>query len=148
MPNHKSARRDKVEIYLHLLWTAWDRQPFINPEWEADLYAILGEMAHRNKCILVAEGGIEDHVHCLVTLHATTRLCDLIHDMKGNSSKFAHEHCADFKWRPTYAAFSVSRWDVPKIKNYVRGQKEHHRDGTTRDGLENFDEEYWFDDLE
>ena len=36
----------------------------------------------------------------------------------------------NFRWRPTYAAYSVSRWDVPMIINYIRNQKLHHADKT------------------
>ncbi len=97
MRTQKTARRDKVEIYLHLMWTTWDRLPLISPNWEAEMFAIIGEMAHRHKCILVAAGSVEDHLHLLTTLHATTRLCDLIRDMKGNTSKFAKEHPRGFQ---------------------------------------------------
>ena len=31
-----------------------------------------------------------------------------------------------FKWQGFYGAFTVSRWDIPKIIRYIQGQKEHH----------------------
>jgi hypothetical protein len=42
----------------------------------------------------------------------------------------------DFKWQGSYAALSVSRWDVRKIANYIARQHEHHVQGTALDALE------------
>jgi hypothetical protein len=33
-----------------------------------------------------------------------------------------------FKWQGSYAAFSVSQTEVPRIKAYIKHQKEHHGD--------------------
>jgi hypothetical protein len=35
----------------------------------------------------------------------------------------------EFKWQGNYGAFTVSRWDVDKIVNYIERQKEHHQLG-------------------
>jgi REP element-mobilizing transposase RayT len=135
MRTRRTARRDKVEIYLHLMWTTWDRLPLIAPEWEANLYGVLHSVIDKNGCFLIASGGMADHVHLLVSIRSTTRTCDLIKDLKGTSARFCLDRVPEFKWRPTYAAFSVSRWDTEMIQNYLRGQKRHHSEGTT--------EEHW-----
>jgi len=46
--------------------------------------------------------------------------------MKGASSLFANTDLfseSQFKWSGSYGAFSVSRWDVPKIMEYIKRQK-------------------------
>ena len=139
---------DKVEIYLHLLWTTRDREPLLSPDWEETLFALFHEMLHRHRCGLVAVGAVADHVHLLITFHATASLGQLMKDLKGTSSRFVGERVEGFRWRPTYAAFSVSRWDVPRIKNYILAQKEHHAQGTCRPALECSDEEYFYDAAE
>ena len=129
-------RYDKIEIYAHLIWTTYDRHPLITPELEADLFPVLCEMVERHGGKTLAVNGVPDHVHMLVKYSSTTRTCDLIKDVKGASSSFLNEQLGDFKWRPTYAAFSVSRWDVNKIANYIARQKEHHAEGTIIEALE------------
>ena len=84
--------------------------------------------------------GVEDHLHWLVKYSSTTLTCNLAKDAKGTSSKWMGEQLELFKWRPTYAAYSVSRWDVPKIMNYIARQKEHHAQGTADKRLESEDE--------
>ena len=147
MPKHKSARRDKVEIYLHLIWTTWDRLPLITPAWEDELYFLLRSRAQAVGCFPMASGGMPDHVHLLVGISSTTRVCDLLRDLKGTSAELGMRHCDFFKWRRTYAAYSVSRWDKEMIANYCLNQKVHHANHTTDDELEGADEEYWFEDM-
>ena len=112
------------------------------------MYAVVHGSVDKEGCFLLAIGGVEDHVHCIASIRPTTRVCDLIKAMKGASAQFGMRQVEGFKWRPTYAAYSVSRWDVPKLKQYIRNQKIHHQQGTTKDDLEGADETYWFDDKE
>jgi len=142
MRQRKSARWDKVEIYLHLIWTTWDREPWISSSWEEEMFAIIHGALDTQRSFLLAAGCVEDHVHLLVSLHATTCVGDLMKAVKGTSAHYGARHVPLFKWRPTYAAFSVSRWNVPSLKKYIRNQKGHHSVGTTKEALETSDEEY------
>ena len=123
-------RRDKVVIYLHLIWTTWDREPFITTEIEPEIYDIIGAMVARHDARVLKIGGVADHVHLLIQIASTTRLCDLVKDAKGASSHFAAQRMGAFRWRPTYAAFSVSRWNKAGLMDYIARQKEHHANGT------------------
>jgi putative transposase len=40
-----------------------------------------------------------------------------------------------FAWQDGYAAFTVSKSQVPEVEEYIRGQREHHR-------VKIFEEEY------
>jgi putative transposase len=53
----------------------------------------------------------------------------LVKQVKGVSSHFVNETLRpeqQFKWQGGYAAFTISRWDLPKVVGYVKRQKEHH----------------------
>ena len=144
---HHNMRHDKIEIYIHLIWTTWDRTPWLTPDLEAELFAILGAMFKRHNALPILINGVPDHVHCLVKFSSTTLLCDMVKDAKGVSSRWANERLGYFKWRPTYAAFSVSRWDVPLIRDYIANQKEHHGADTTNARLEGSDEDEIWDGI-
>ncbi len=133
--------RDKIEIYLHLIWTTWDREPFITPTIERDLFPILIAMGERHAVKTIALNGNSDHLHWLVKCPSTTRVCDVVKDAKGASSRWANARIVGFRWRPTYAAFSVSRWDVRSLSIYIANQKEHHAQHTTKPEYESEDEE-------
>ena len=40
-----------------------------------------------------------------------------------------------FAWQDGYAAFTVSKSQIPEVEEYIRGQREHHR-------VKSFEEEY------
>ena len=59
-------------------------------------------------------GGVDDHVHMLVSLRSTHRLADVLRDVKQKSSEWFHEATrrSAFAWQEGYAAFTVSRSNV------------------------------------
>lgn len=87
---------------------------------------------------MLALGGIEDHVHLLARMPKSVLVPDVAKRAKGASSHLATHmlNRLGFKWQESYSAFSVSRWDVPKITEYIRNQEEHHRMHTTKTALE------------
>jgi REP element-mobilizing transposase RayT len=132
-------QRDKIVVFVHLVWTTWDRLPLIALEQERALHDCLASIAQRHGCQIVAINGMPDHVHLLLTLPATVNLSYLVQQLKGVSSHFANDQLGfdgAFKWRGSYAAFSVSRWDVDKVATYIKNQKEHHSNATQIEQLE------------
>ncbi len=88
---------------------------------------------------VIALNGMEDHVHLVVRLNATLSAAALAKQVKGSSSHLVRQILGreEFKWQEGYGAFTISPWDVFKVREYVRRrQQEHHRDRTTKDVLE------------
>ena len=133
-------RHNKTEIYLHFVWTTWDRLPLISAEVERELHRNLQSLASKKGCVVVALNGIEDHVHLLLQVPPTCcSVAELVKHLKGVSSHFVNDTLQPsslFKWQASYSVFSVSRWDVDKVRAYVENQKEHHRRGTAKPQLE------------
>jgi REP element-mobilizing transposase RayT len=132
-------QKDKGVVYLHLVWTTWDRLPLIEPEQENALFDCLANTATKHGCQIVAINGMADHVHFLLSIPPTQAVSSLVQQIKGVSSHFMNHQFPDsptFKWRGSYAAFSISRWDVHKVAQYIRNQKAHHTDNSTIDQLE------------
>ena len=138
-------RTDKIELYVHLVWATWDRLPMIMPEIERALYRSIGDIAQTLGCRVLAINGMPDHVHVLLRIPATLPVSKLVQQLKGYSSRFANDQLQldyPFKWTGYYGAFSVSRWDVPKIMAYINGQKAHHNADELLSDLEDFFEYY------
>jgi putative transposase len=88
--------------------------------------------------VSLAVGGMADHVHGLILLPPTVSVAEMMRNWKSLSSKWVHETFpaeADFAWQEGYAAFSVSRSNVPQVAEYIQHQEEHHLKMT-------FEEEY------
>jgi putative transposase len=125
-------RRNKLALYLHLIWATWDRLPLIKPEIERRLLRNIESEAQGLGCKVLAINCIDDHVHVLLAIPTTVSIADLVKQLKGVSSHFANDELEldyQFKWQGSYGAFTVSRWDVDKVKQYVKRQKEHHAAG-------------------
>jgi putative transposase len=121
--------RNKLALFIHLVWATWDRQPIVSAEIERQVYRNIESEARGLGCTVVAINGMPDHVHLVVSLPTTVTIANLVKQVKGVSSHFVNETLkpgSDFKWQGRYGAFTVSRWHVEKIVNYVKGQKKHH----------------------
>ncbi len=119
-----------VNCYLHCVWSTKERRRLITPDLQARLWPYLGGIARENKMKALAIGGVEDHVHLLISLPGTLAISKAIQLLKGNSSKWIHEtfpEAQDFEWQEGYGAFSVSVSGIPDTIAYINNQAEHHR---------------------
>jgi len=88
---------------------------------------------------LIRINGYLDHVHLLVALPATVRVCDAVAIMKSQSSKAFRKHPKFpqfLGWAGRYASLSVSYYEIETIKNYIINQEAHHTTHSLRNELE------------
>ena len=132
-------REPYTQLYLHLVWSTWDRLPLIKPDIESRLYSAIAQKAESVKCKVIAIGGDADHVHVFVGLPTTIAIAELVKLVKGSSSHLMNHEIAperEFKWQGAYGAFTISKTSVDKVADYVRDQKQHHANRSLIDELE------------
>ncbi len=89
-------------------------------------------------------GGIENHIHILVKCAPNHVIPVIVKNIKGSSSHFVNNELQPdfyFQWQRGYGIFTVSKWNVAKIKNYLHNQRKHHTENTIIPELEKFDSE-------
>ena len=77
----------------------------------------------------IAINGTNDHIHVLFLLSKKIALCDVIEEVKKNSSKWAKTkgmRYNKFYWQNGYGAFSIGQSNVDAVKKYIAQQKIHH----------------------
>ena len=119
-----------VSSYFHCIFSAKERRRLITPPLQERLWPFLGGIARQNKMTALAIGGIEDHIHILLSLPSTMPIAKAMQLIKGGSSKWIHDTFPEhrlFAWQEKYGAFSVSFSEVDKITAYIKNQPEHHR---------------------
>ena len=134
-----------TSLLLHIVFSTKHRVPIITPEIEPDLFAYIGGILKNNSSPLLAAGGTDDHIHLLVSQSKNIALSLLLQNVKKDSSiwmKTQDEIFKAFHWQDGYAAFSVSKSEVPRVKSYIANQKEHHRKQTFQEELIQLLEEY------
>ena len=138
-----------TQIHIQAVFAVSNRESLIQEEWEADLYKYITGIIQNHGHKVLQINGVPDHVHLFFGMRPTQSLSDLMKQVKGDSSKFINEKAYlkhKFSWQAGYEAFSYTKADVPKIIQYIKNQKEHHRTKSFADEyidlLKSFDIEY------
>jgi REP element-mobilizing transposase RayT len=112
------------------MFSVKERRKLITPELEERLYPYLGGIARENKIKALSIGGVEDHVHALLSIPSTLSIAKTVQLLKGNSSRWIHQTFSNqrlFEWQEGYGAFSIAVSGVKDTMRYIETQQEHHR---------------------
>lgn len=131
-------------LHYHLVWATYRRTPLLDETMERQIYgAILGK-AKELEIIVHAIGGIEDHVHITASIPPKIAVADCVRHFKGASSHYVNHlpgANGGFGWQGGYGALTFGERAMSDVVAYVRHQKEHHRQKTTRAPFEQMTEE-------
>jgi putative transposase len=122
-----------VCMNCHVVFSTKHREPWLADELPPRLYAYIGGIVRAHGSVLVAAGGMPDHVHLIASLSKESSIAELLREIKANSSRWIHEtfpHLSGFHWQTGYGAFAVSYSDLERVKQYLREQPQHHRQRT------------------
>ncbi len=132
-------------LYYHLVWATKKRTPLITEDIESDLHGYIIGKADSLRCVTHAVGGIEDHLHLLVSIPPKLSLSDFVNQIKGSSSHYVNHNFENyrkkFSWQRGYGVFSLGRKQLPEAEDYVVSQKQHHSEGNLIPWLEKIEEE-------
>ncbi|MCB1049402.1 MAG: IS200/IS605 family transposase [Acidobacteria bacterium] len=125
-------------LLYHIIFCTKNRYPMIHGDFEAELYRYITGIIQGEKGQLLAIDGVEDHIHLVVKLKPSHDIPDLLKRTKAHSTIWINNNDkvdGRFSWQKGYGIFSVSASQLSKVIAYVRNQKEHHRNQTSRDEL-------------
>jgi len=134
-------RRNKLALFVHLVWATWDRLPLLTPDIERRVHRNIEAEAQGLGCAVLALNGMPDHVHMVLRYPAKVSVARLAQQIKGVSSHFVSGELQaglGFHWQERYGAFSLSRSHVEKVVAYVKNQKRRHAEQDLRDYAERF----------
>ncbi|MCD7901635.1 MAG: IS200/IS605 family transposase [Bacteroides sp.] len=126
------------QILYHIVFCTKNREATLNFEHSELLYKYIWGIIKAKNGVLFRINGMEDHIHLLSDLHPSIALADYVRDIKRASSGWLadSEYFPDFKgWAEGYAAFTYTWRDKEMVMNYIRNQREHHKEFS-------FEEEY------
>lgn len=144
------------QMYVHVVFAVRNRSGSIHPEWEDELHKYITGIVTMKDQKLLAINGMPDHLHLLIGMRPTCCLSDLVREIKKSSTAFVQEKKFTpypFRWQTGFGAFTFAHRDRYKVINYVRNQKEHHRQQSfkmeyhefLKDAEIDFKEEFLFD---
>lgn len=86
-----------------------------------------------------------DHLHVFFGMRPVQALCDLIQDVKQDSSKWINKKNflkSRFEWQQGFGAFSYSKSQASQVIGYVQNQEAHHRKISFLDKYKTFLEKF------
>lgn len=113
-------------LYYHIVWTTKNRLPLITSELEPDFYRYLSAKINEIGCIPHALGGMEDHIHFVVSIPPRMSISEFVKKVKGSSSRFANQR-GTFAWQRSFGVFSLGAKQLPMALEYVENQKTRHK---------------------
>ena len=120
-------------LHYHLVWSTAARQPLITPAREAIIHQTMYAKARELGVTIHAVGGVEDHVHAVVSMPPTLNVSECVKRFKGASARAVNIDDASgslFRWQEGYGALTVGGRSLASVVDYVSNQKAHHSRGT------------------
>ena len=128
------------QLYYHIVWATKQRLPLIIPSKESELHNYMIGKSDALGCIVHAIGGMEDHIHLVVSIPPTIAISDFVKKIKGSSSYYLNHNTPftsnKFSWQEGYGVFSLGSKQLEQAVTYAKNQKTHHLQGTTNPHLE------------
>jgi putative transposase len=116
-------------LLFHCVFSTKERRKIIPEELQERLWAYMGGIAREHDMKALAVGGMEDHVHILLSLPSSKTVANAMREIKAGSSHWVHETCdiQAFEWQEGYGAFSIGQTQIDSTIAYIARQKEHHQ---------------------
>jgi REP element-mobilizing transposase RayT len=117
------------QIYLHLTWSTYNRQPMIDAPTRAFLEEYFRRIAIQERARIMSLAFLSTHVHVLVRLDPRFDVPRLVQLWKGGSSYAASRlpgNVLGLRWNREYSVTSVSPRGVSACIDYIKDQHRRH----------------------
>ena len=107
-----------ASLHYHIIFSTKNREPWIFSDIDQRIWRFMGGIARKHRMTALQIGGIEDHIHALITAPTTVAPYQIAQILKGESSKWIHEEFSrlkQFSWQDGYGAFTVSKSNIPDV---------------------------------
>ena len=144
-----------TQILYQIVFSTKNREKTMIESGQEKIYRYIWGILNNKKCHLYRIGGIEDHLHIITHIHPSVAVSQLIKDIKLASSDYVKTEniFPGFNgWQDGYGAFTYSITAKDNLIEYVKNQKQHHKNVSFKDeyisllnehGIQ-FDEKYLF----
>jgi len=111
------------QIAVHIVFGTKRRQPYLTDEMHPYIHGIITNL----KGIPISINGTADHIHILCYFPKDMAVADFVRAVKANSSKWFKIKDPHMGWQTGYAAWGVSKTNIPIVDTYIQNQKVHHQ---------------------
>lgn len=135
----KTKTMSYTKLLYHIVFCTKYRNLTIPEEQADNLYRYVWGFIKNHKSVLYRINGMPDHIHIFVQLHADIAVSGFVKKLKNATNKWLKENVDSFPdfeaWAVGYCALTCAYRDKDMIVNYIKNQKEHHKNETTQDEI-------------
>ena len=125
-------------LYYHVIFSTKNREPWIAAEIEERVWSYLCAVAINHRMKALSVGGVDDHLHVMLSAPPTMSVSNAVKLIKGATSRWIHQTFPDmvgFAWQSGYATLSLGRTQLKDTERYILRQRQHHADMTFEEEL-------------
>ena len=126
------SRHSYTKVWLHIIWGTLKRDKVIlNKDSRIKISSYFYQYTKDKSVYMNINYVNSDHVHVLVDFPTNISLENLLQLLKGSSSHWINQKNivpGKFAWARGYSIFSVSHYNIEKVKSYIANQHKHHRE--------------------
>ncbi len=129
----------RTYLFIHLILCTADRKPLLKKPLLKVLIGYMRGWSEKSLVRILYINGVPDHLHCLIQLHPTQSLSQIIRSMKTDAAQWIGENKIteeEFAWEDGYIAYSVSPGSIAQVGEYIEKQEKHHSTKTLDNELE------------
>jgi REP element-mobilizing transposase RayT len=135
-----------VRVYLHMVFSTKNRQPFLNSsELRRNVFEHIKNNAEEKGIWLDCINGYQEHAHCLISLGKEQTISKVTQLIKGESSYWINQHnltSEKFVWQDDYWIVGVSESHLESVRKYIHNQEIHHSNQSFESEINNLMEKY------
>jgi putative transposase len=116
-------------VFIHIVFSTKYRQRVLTDEIINSISHYLKEQSVSKPFDLEELNGFENHIHCLISCHASISLPDIVKWLKGSSSRWMNQQTYlnhHFKWGVGYYAARVHSTEFDNVVRYIQNQRINH----------------------
>lgn len=132
-----------VLLYVHVIWTVRRREALLSKPVRRVMLAHLQKEGEEKGLKVLAAGGADDHIHCLLQLMPAQNLTQVVRSVRVLTADWLNEAkllTTEFAWEEEYFAYSVSPSGVRQVIDFIGKQEEYHLTKSLDHELERFKE--------
>jgi len=137
-----------VKNYIHIIFSTKHRNDFIDEKIETELFAYISALCKDLESPALQIGGTDNHIHILCLLSRKIAMMKFVQEIKAVSSKWIKtkgRKYENFFWQEGYGAFSVSPNNIFPVIQYIKNQREHHKEYDFKYEMINYYKKYKID---
>lgn len=147
---HNLNNMPYVKNWLHCVWGTKNRTQFLLGDTKPKVIDHIRANAKTKGVYIDFINGHTEHLHCLLSLNHDQSLSKVMQLIKGESSFWINRNSITqhkFKWADEYFGVSVSESHLPRVREYILNQDEHHKIKSWQEEYEEFIEKYGFEKI-